>query len=487
MAVELAVQKLREWREKPQIMVRELFAVTPDPWQDEVLEAFPHKPRIAMCAAKGCGKSTLLAWIGWNYLLTRPYPKCVATSISGDNLRDGLWTEMAKWQQKSKLLQHAFQWTTTRIFAKENPEQWWMSARSYPQNGDAAQQANTLAGLHADYILFLVDESGSMSDAVMVAADAALASCVEGHLIQAGNPTKKSGPLYRAVEDEHRLWWVRTVTGDPDDPKRSSRISLQWARDTIAQHGRENDWVRTNVFGLFPKTSLDALISIDEVRAAMKREYRDFQIGNAAKVFGVDVSRYGDDSSVIFPRQGIQAFKPKVFRGLNGPQGAAVLNREAQAWEPDAVFVDDTGGFGASWIDNYRLLNGDPVGVHFAAAAHDKDRYENKRAEMYFDATQWIKEGGALPPDEDLVADLTNTTYTTKNGVLQIEPKALVKAKQSGRSPDKGDSFVLTFAEPVAPKARSRFVRRPPPQYNPFAEIDRIGENRQQDYRPFKD
>ena len=66
--------KFREWRDHPGVMVRELFGVQPDPWQDEVLEAFPHKQRIALLASKGVGKTCLLAWLGWNFLLTRPQP-----------------------------------------------------------------------------------------------------------------------------------------------------------------------------------------------------------------------------------------------------------------------------------------------------------------------------------------------------------------------------------------------------------------------------
>jgi len=40
----------RRWREQPQVMVRELFGVTPDPWQDEALIAFPTSPRMAFKA-----------------------------------------------------------------------------------------------------------------------------------------------------------------------------------------------------------------------------------------------------------------------------------------------------------------------------------------------------------------------------------------------------------------------------------------------------
>lgn len=485
--IDPAVQ-FRIWREHPAQMVRDLFGVEPDPWQLDVLETFPHRQRMAMAACKGPGKSTVLAWLGWNFLLTRPMPKCAATSISGDNLRDNLWTEMAKWQQKSPLLKGLFTWTKERIFANENPEQWWMSARTYAQSGDATQQANTLAGLHADYILFLIDESGGMSDAVMVSAEAALSSCKEGHIVQAGNPTNLSGPLYRASQNEKGLWHVTHITAHPDDPKRTPRVSVQWAREFMDQWGADSDWTRVTVYGLFPRASFNALISPDEVRAAMKRYYRGHEIGRVPKIMGVDVAFQGDDSSVIARREGLQSYVFLQYRGLDPIQVANQVNREWGAWEADATFIDDTGGFGSGCLAHLRVLGRSPIGIHFASSAHEKMQFENKRAEMYWEMCDWIKNGGALPEDRDLLEDLTNTTYTAEKGIFKLEPKALVKAKQLGRSPDKADALALTWAEPVAILSRSvHRVNRNAADYNPFAGMDKTdaGGYGSNGYSPF--
>ena len=75
------------WREHPSRMVRELWGETPDPWQHDALEAFPHSPRMAMQACQGPGKTTVLAWIGWNFLLTRPFPAIGASSVDAANLQ----------------------------------------------------------------------------------------------------------------------------------------------------------------------------------------------------------------------------------------------------------------------------------------------------------------------------------------------------------------------------------------------------------------
>lgn len=450
----VASDKIRLWREKPDVFVKECFNVEPDLWQLEVLQAFPTKQRIALCASKGVGKTALLAWLAWNYLLTRPHPKIAAVSISADTLADTLWAELAHWQQRSPLLKATFTWTKTRIFANDHPETWFMSARSWPKSADQTTIGNTLAGLHSDWILFLLDESGGMPDGIMASAEAALSSCIEGHIVQAGNPTHREGPLYRACTQEARLWFVRRVSGDPDDPMRSTRVSIEWARSQIEKWGRDNPWTLVNVFGQFPPSSLNALIGPDEVTAAMKRDYREQDYGAAARILGIDVALFGDDASVIFPRQGLQAFLPSVYRNIDGTTGANLTAQKIRDWDADATFVDNTGGFGSSWCDNLRRLGHNPIPVHFSERPQN-GKYLNKRAEMIFEAVQWIKSGGALPPDRpELLAALTQTTYTFKGDKLMIEPKEVIKEKL-GYSPDEMDGFILTFAAPVLKATKS--------------------------------
>jgi phage terminase large subunit len=415
-----------------------------------------------------------LAWLGWNFLLTRRTPKVIATSITGENLADNLWTEMAKWQAKADLLQRMFVWTKTRIFAKDHPETWWMAARAWPQSGDREKQANTLAGYHEDYILFLLDESGDIPLGVMAAAEPALSSCIEGHIVQAGNPTDLHGPLYEAHTKRHR-WHVIEINGDPDNPNRSPRVSAEWARQYIEDHGgRDDPWVRVNVLGQFPRSALNALVTLEEIETAMNRVHRDYDIGDAALVLGVDVARFGDDASVIFPRRGIQAFNPTRHRNLDSTQGAAIVNRLWNSTEADAVFIDNTGGFGAGWIDQLRLMHKAPIGIGFAEAAHDAQKYANRRAEMYYDAAQWIKGGGGLPRSREMVETFTRTTYTfVKGSRLLIEPKEDIKAKL-GYSPDEADAFVLTFAEPISPGKRRGISAKPRHtfEHDPYASLD---------------
>ena len=153
---------------------------------------------------------------------------------------------------------------------------------------------------------------------------------------------------------------------------------------------------------------------------------------------------------MIFPRWGLRAETPMVFRHIDGKQGAGAVGRKAADWGAHAIFVDDTGGWGASWIDQLRGMNYSPIPVGFAASPVDR-RYENKRTEMYFRAVDWIKAGGALPAEcPDLIAALSQTTYSYRGDRLLLEPKDQVKLRL-GYSPDDADAFALTFAQPVVP------------------------------------
>ena len=452
---EQAAAQIAAWRASPLRMVRELFHTEPDEWQKAVLDEFPHHPRQAMKACKGPGKTAVLAWLCWNFLLCYRHPKIAAVSITGDNLADGLWTEMAKWRSQAPLLVNAFQWTKSRIYAIDHEETWFMSARTWPRTGNADEQANSLAGLHADNMMFVLDEAGGIPDAVMASAEAGLANAdpangKHAHLVIAGNPTHLEGPLYRACTSERHLWRVYEITSDPDDPKRTPRVSVAWARQQIEKYGAENPWVLVNVFGRFPPASINALIGPDEIRDAMARHLRPEDYEFEAKVLGVDVALYGDDASAIAKRQGLLQHPIETMRGQGPMQGAGRVAREWQDWKADGCFVDATGGFGDPWCAALEQLNLDPVRVLFSGEPMNPRDY-NKRAEMYFLACDWIKKGGALPNDPELLAELVAHTYTFKGDKLLVMPKEMVKAKL-GRSPDKADAFVLTFAFPVLPK-----------------------------------
>ena len=459
---ETLAAEARRWREDPDgaiRFVRSQFAVEPDPGQAAALVAYQTSKRMGMKASKGTGKTTVLAWCGWHFLAV--YPDCngAAASITMDNLRDGLWKELAKWQAKSKLLQKEFQWTKERIVHKTRSSTWWLAARGWPKTANRQQQSSTLAGLHGEYVLFLLDETGSMPRAILATAEAALSSGKVCRIAMAGNPTSIDGPLYDACSSEAHLWKMIMMTGDPEDPKRSPRVDIQWARDQIQKYGRNSPWVKVNVFGEFPEASFNTLLSPDDVHSAMTRHLVPSQFDWSQKRLGVDVARFGDDLTVIFPRQGLASFRPVAMSHVRDSAvstdiASRVLLAKAR-WRSEMEFFDGTGGWAAGARDVLVTAGHSPYMITYNAPSPDP-AYVNMRAYMWMTGAEWVKNGGGLPNVAELIGELTIPQYTYVNGKFQIEPKELIK-ERLGRSPNYADALFNTFAIPDQP-AQSRLV-----------------------------
>jgi hypothetical protein len=489
-----AREKLLRWRAHPEEMVREEFQVEPDPWQLEGLRAFanPAIERIAFKACKGPGKTALLAWFILNFLGTRggrdpqSHPKVGATSITGDNLDTNLWPEIAKWRGKSAFFSEAFEWTKSRVFNREYPETWFAVARTWPKKADAQQQSDALAGIHADYVLFVLDESGGIPQAVMTTAEAVLASGIETKVVQSGNPTHTTGPLYRACTVDKHLWRVIQITGDPNNPRRSSRIKLDWAKQQIASYGRDNPWVMVNVLGEFPPASINALLGVEEVERAMHRHLRTDAYDWSQKRLGIDVARFGDDRTVIFPRQGLAAFRPVVMRVQRTTSIAARVAKGFTDWKAELILIDDTGHWGHGVVDNL-ITAGYPVIPIIASDPALDRRYKNRRAEMWLEGAKWVKAGGALPNIPELVGELTEPTYTFIGGKFVLEEKDQIK-ERLGRSPDLADGLMQTFAVPDQPAALMEELRhgaKTKHDFDPYV-LEAQGGEVEHEFNPFE-
>lgn len=204
----------------------------------------------------------------------------------------------------------------------------------------------------------------------------------------------------------------------------------------------------------FNAGAANALLSVDVVNAACGKHLAEDKYQFAARIIGVDVARQGDDRTVIFRRQGLASFSPVIMRGADSMAVAARVAAEIQEWEPDAVMVDGSGGYGAGVIDRLRQLGHVPLEVQFGGKANDA-RFNNKRTEMYWLLAEWLRSGAVLPDMAELKVELCTPTYDHDNarGVMKLESKDDIKDRM-GYSPDLADALALTFAYPVAPRLR---------------------------------
>jgi phage terminase large subunit len=484
MSAEAAARQLKRYRDNPATFVHEELKVEKiDDWQLEVLKAFPStdldKQRISMQACAGPGKTAVEAWCGWNFLACYgdkdDHPKGAAVSITGDNLADNLWPEFSKWQERSEYLRREFTWTKSRIFCNDHPSTWFLAARSFSKTANAEEQGRTLSGLHSKYVLALIDESGDIPPAVAKAAEQALSTKPKfGKVLQAGNPTSLSGMLYAAAGPLRHLWYIIRITGDPDDPRRSPRIDIDWAREQIATYGRDNPWVMSFILGLFPPGSVNQLISVDVAEEALTRHLQPDAYNFSQKRLGIDVARFGDDRTVIFPRQGLASFNPVILRNMRNPDIAARVSLAKNKWGAEMEFVDGTAGFGGGVVDSLMQAGYTPQEIHFSGKAVDP-RYYNKRAEMWFSMAEWLKRG-SIPNLPELVRELTAPTYSFKDGKFLLEPKEMIK-KRLGFSPDIADALGLTFALPDMPASPESLGfkgvkdQKILSDYDPFADV----------------
>lgn len=191
---------------------------------------------------------------------------------------------------------------------------------------------------------------------------------------------------------------------------------------------------------------------------------------NGARVMGVDVARFGDDRSVILVRTDAVEYV-RVFKGIDTQQLAALVAEEAKIFRPDAVFVDGA-GVGGGVVDRLRMLGHRVFEVQAGGRPNDKERYLNKRAEMWGVMRDWLKDRGSLAMTEhanELADDLVSPQYSYDNaGRIVLEKKEDMK-KRGLPSPDLGDALALTFAEPVAsPELRAVAWQEQPEEYDPL-------------------
>jgi phage terminase large subunit len=113
------------------------------------------------------------------------------------------------------------------------------------------------------------------------------------------------------------------------------------------------------------------------------------------------------------------------------------------------------------------------VEVNFGGKPNNPGLFVNRRTEMWWTMREWLEQGGSIPNDPFLKAELATPTYSyDSNGRRVLESKDEIKRRlQGGASPDIADALALTFAFPVGKQlpreVRDRIDTRPG-DYDPY-------------------
>ena len=194
------LRKLKEWRHSPLLFVTECIGATPSTQQAKALASFGKSKRTSIRSGHGTGKDAFASWIIFWFMVTRPFAKVACTAPTARQLNTVLWSELSKWQRKSSILQDEFVIQKDKLFHKHSKEEWWCRAISPAVKASKEEQAETLAGLHGDHLLIVVDEASGVPDPIFVPLEGAMTQ-EDNRVLLIGNPTKNTRYLHETQSD----------------------------------------------------------------------------------------------------------------------------------------------------------------------------------------------------------------------------------------------------------------------------------------------
>lgn len=415
----------------------------PDVWQEDILRAIgqglltaEQAVQIAVASGHGIGKTALIAWIIHWFSSTRPNPQIVCTANTKQQLEQKTWREVAKWN-KLAINGHWFNWTATKFYLADSPEDWFAAAVPWSE-----ERSEAFAGTHEKHVLVIYDEASKIADVIWEVTEGAMTTL--GSLwIAFGNPTQNTGRFKECFGKFRHRWITRQI--DSRTAKMANKKQIdQWVED----YGEDSDFVRVRVKGEFPRAGSAQFIPEDVIDRAAGRQIHLADYSHAPIVLGVDVARFGEDQTVLYVRQGLATLKVVKVRGKDTMWTASEAARLHDEMRCDAIFIDDT-GVGGGVTDRLRQLNYKPIPVVVGESALNDKKYFNKRAEIWGLMKEWLSAGGCIPDDVELKDDLKGPEYGfDAKERLQLEKKVDMKARGLA-SPDTAEALAVTFAQPV--------------------------------------
>lgn len=446
--------KLKEWKNSPLLFVTECIGAVPSDQQAEALVKFKDTRRLSIRSGHGTGKDAFAAWVALWFQTTRTFPKVICTAPTARQLSDILWSEISKWLRQS-LLADEFVIQKAKIFHKDHPKEWWIRGISPNIKASKEEQAETLAGIHGEHVLVIVDEASGVPDPVYIPLEGIMTQ-EDNKLLLIGNPTKNKGYFH---DSQFHPSVSRKWTKLHWDSRKSSNVSESYPTYMAEKYGIDSNVFRIRVMGEPP---------IDDDSTFIPLSWATQCIGNEIEVdeswpiyLGVDVARYGDDQSVIFPRQGKKILPWESFSGMGTVELSQHIVRTYIDNDASGVGVDaiGVGGGVVDWLqsDPRGLGRREVVEVNSYDAASDNTKHYRLREELWdkvrencqfarysFPDVETKIAGMDMNMGQELANELASVKYFFNNrGALQLESKKDMKAR-GRKSPNTGDALAIS-------------------------------------------
>lgn len=437
-----------------------------EPWQVQILKdvrdgliTLDKAIMEAVASGHGVGKSALVAILILWAISTMEDTRGVVTANTETQLKTKTWAELGRWYQRF-IAKDLFKLTATAIYSADPAHErtWRIDMIPWSERNTEA-----FAGLHnlGKRVVMIFDEASAIPDVIWETAEGALTD-KDTQIIWCafGNPTRNTGRFRACFPGglfAHRWNHYRV---DSRTVRFSKKHQIQaWIDD----YGIDSDFVKVRVLGEFPSQGVSQFISLMDVEAAIERAAQALMFDPL--ILGVDVARFGENESVIFPRKGLDArtMPFQRFLGLDTVQLAGKVAEVAISNRADAVFVDE-GGVGGGVVDILRRVNKvSVIGIQFGSKSDRQfdelgERYAQKRSEMWGLMRWSIRNGLALPNDKALKEQLCAPEYSINlQDAIQLEKKEDM-ADRGAPSPDIADALALTYAYSVAPNALAGYL-----------------------------
>jgi hypothetical protein len=415
--------------------------------------------RLARTSGHGIGKSALVSWIILWAIATLEDTKGVVTANTENQLKTKTWAELAKWHRLF-IGKDIFEMAATALYSKdpEHERTWRIDMVPWSERNTEA-----FAGLHnkGKRILVVYDEASAIPDVIWEVTEGALTD-EDTQIIWCvfGNPTRNKGRFrecFPGGKFAHR--WKSLAIDSRNVPGTNLKQMLEWVTD----YGEDSDFVRVRVRGVFPRTDAISFISYEVAREAAARPLPDYlpgQYNPASVILGVDVGRFGDDPTVVYPRQGLDARSrpPRLLRGMDLMKQAAIIANIFAEVHAIAIMIDG-GGVGGGLVDRLRQLKLPVWEVDFGSSPDGTNvdkmtRYYNKRAEIWGAVKDWLPKACIIEKidgqDNTLVDELTGPTYSYSGEDMEIQLERKKDMRRRGvPSPNVADALACTFAYSV--------------------------------------